>query len=102
MTSSDNNTRLERALDTAHDDYERFCLDHPHQDVDAAVDAIDDAIGRILAAPLSTFGDVRLRARALVYWYDGNYSGEHDGLQQLLEALEQLPPRLWAEKIGAG
>jgi hypothetical protein len=107
MTDADDTTRLEAALDRACRDLDQYCEDHPDEDVDedeaieACVRAIDAAVRDILAAPIRTLGDMRLHARALLEWYDPSAMSEDDGLVDLLEALEDLPERLWGEPIKA-
>jgi hypothetical protein len=49
--------------------------------------------------PFNTLGDLRLRARILNQWFDYTTTDTDAALDELLEALEKLPQRLWGEPI---
>jgi hypothetical protein len=75
-------------------------LEHYDEEtVAAAGRAVGAVVDRIMAALPGTVGSLRLQALALLAWHDGNY-GRAPGLEELLEAVAHLPPKLWDEPIG--
>ena len=60
---------------------------------------LNDVVDRIQPLSLRTLGDLRVRARALLEWYDLCGLSQETGLIELLKALDALPPRRWGEPI---
>ncbi len=89
---------LERVLDER---WQALQQQVEQQADDAAIAAswakVDLAILRIENLPLKSLGDVRRLAKALRCYHDGDF--ELDSLGELLTALENLPSRLWAERL---
>ena len=91
--------QLEWALDKAVADFKRFHAEHPDEDVDVPLEAIDAVTDKILAMPLRSLGDVRLAAKAILV-DTANGETHSDAVWPLLRVLQVLPPRLWELPIG--
>jgi hypothetical protein len=89
------NAQLEHRLRAAYSALQRFNAEHPDEKVDAVAGAVDNILRHV---PLRTLGDLRLHALALTYFYDEDHDEKSVGL--LLEALANLPPKLWGRRIG--
>ena len=104
MADPDHNTttlllqRLDAELDQAYADV-LHVNDGDDETNAAAAHILNDVVDRIQPLSLRTLGDLRLRARALLEWYDLCGFRQETGLIELLEALDTLPPRRWEEPI---
>jgi hypothetical protein len=88
---------LEAMLDEAVAAAEAFHRENPDADVDEVTEIVDVIIERIEAIEPQTLGHLRIRAKTALVASKVNAD---PGIIELLHWLEQLPERLWNERLG--